>query len=74
MSNGITRAEVQDGKQYTITLSDCYGEYKSKVTAKFYKPGSHKDQLKAAFRFIDEYNRVIPARYAEKIKEMEMMG
>ena len=73
MSKQITRGEVQDGKQYLITLSDCYGEYKSKVTAKFYKPGSHKYQLKAVFRFIDEYNRVIPARHAEKIEELEMM-
>ena len=73
MSKEITRAKVQDGKQYIITLSDCYGEYRHKVTAKFYKPGSHKFQLAVGFRFIDEYSRIIPARYAEKIEEMELL-
>tara|TARA_Y100001963_G_scaffold160156_1_gene268417 strand:- start:5442 stop:5651 length:210 start_codon:yes stop_codon:yes gene_type:complete len=66
----VTRNEVKDGNKYLIKLSDCYGEYNQEVTAKFYKPGSMKCQLKAKFRFIDEYNRIIPARYAEEIFEV----
>lgn len=67
----ISRNEVQDGKKYKIKLSDCYGEYIQTVTAKFYKKGSHPSQLKSVFRFIDECDRVIPARYAEEIYPIE---
>ena len=68
--NKITREHVKDGCKYKIKLSDCYGEYHSIVTAKFYKHGSSKQQMKAKFRFIDEYNRIIPARHAEEILEL----
>lgn len=64
----IDSENVKDGESYLITLSDCYGEYKRAVTAKFYKPGSHKNQLKAKYRFVDEYNRIIPRRHAELIE------
>jgi len=70
----VTRNQVKDGCKYKIKLSDCYGEYHNIVTAKFYKHGSRVDQMKAKFRFIDEYNRIIPARYAEEIFELKASG
>ena len=51
-----------------VTVSDCYGRYTSKCTVKFYKPDSMMGQLGYKFAFVDEYNRTIPARYAEKIE------
>ena len=66
----VTHEQVEDGKKYIITNDDCYGEYTQEVTAKFYKPGSSKQHLRAVYRFIDEYDRVIPKHYASKIVEL----
>ena len=63
--------DVIDGARYSIFVDDCYGGCNINVTAKFYKPGSSKGQLKNKFRFIDDYNRVIPAKYAESIELLE---
>lgn len=51
--------EIKDGEVYIVSGTHCWGDWSLNATAKFYRPGSHKSQLKRKFRFIDHNGNVV---------------